>query len=142
MNLFATRPRLSAEGAEALVRRWHRAITNRVPVEQLTPHLANGLRLDLPTGVLRGIEDFRRWYASGRHLPLAGEAVDLAEIRVSLPSPVHAQVMVTTTAEPGAAPVRQEWWVVRQEGGPRIRTISVHPSATAPATRAAALLGA
>jgi hypothetical protein len=63
---------------------------------------------------------------------------------VRLVSPVHAEVTATTTA-PGLLPARQEWWVVLQEEGPRIRTISVaQPSAAdlAPASRPAALLNA
>ncbi|MFD5317117.1 hypothetical protein [Streptomyces sp. NPDC127098] len=139
----ARRRRLTAARAEALVRRWHRALTDRRPLGELTEHLANGLRLDLPSGVVRGVEGFRRWYEAGDLLPLAGRGVALTGVDVRLLSPLHAEVTATTITGPGAVPTRHEWWVVRQPEGPRIRTISVRQPAAAPATAArTALLSA
>ncbi|MDT0270316.1 hypothetical protein RM844_28995 [Streptomyces sp. DSM 44915] len=124
--------RLSADIVETLVRDWHQCLADRAPVALLTSDLANGLRLDLPGGVVRGLAEFRRWYAAGDHLPLAGRGVSLTDVRVRLLSPVHGEL--TTTAgggAPGAAPTRQEWLVVLQDGAPRIRSVSVEPAAPA-----------
>ncbi|MEO3751593.1 hypothetical protein [Streptomyces sp. B6B3] len=141
-TLQVSRTALSAAGAEDLVRRWHRSVTDRVPVERLTPDLANGLRLDLPSAVVRGVADFCRWYADGRHLPLAGRSVALADVRVRLLSPVHAEVTATTTTGHDGWLARHEWWVVAQEEGPRIRTISVTWPDSATAASSLSLLDA
>ncbi|TDC62576.1 hypothetical protein [Streptomyces hainanensis] len=138
----ARRPRLTSARAESLVRRWHRSLTDRRPLDELTAHLTNGLRLDLPSGVVRGVEGFRRWYEAGDLLPLAGHAVALTGVDVRLLSPLHAEVTTTTITGPGAVPTRHEWWVVRQPDGPRIRTISVRQPAVAPAAARTALLSA
>ncbi|MGP4109579.1 hypothetical protein ACTWP5_01505 [Streptomyces sp. 4N509B] len=131
--------RLTADAAEALVRRLHREVTDRVPVGRLTPHLANGLRLDLPGRVVRGLADFRRWYASGRHRPLTGADLALTDVEVRLLSPVHAEVRATVTAVRDSARAsaqgsarggpgsEQTWLVVLQNGHLLVRTVSVEP---------------
>lgn len=128
-------PPLSAQEAEAFVRDWHARLTAEVPADELLAHLANGLRLELPTGIVRGPQEFRTWYEAGLHGPLADGRMAAASVEVAVTSPVHAQLTLTfpDPAEDGTGSGgRQEWWVVRQGGALRLRTIVVSAPASRP----------
>ncbi|WP_026252131.1 hypothetical protein [Streptomyces sp. PsTaAH-124] len=125
---------LTAAAAEAFVRDWHTALCAGAPAAELVPYLANGLRLELPHHVVRGAEEFTAWHTAGQRLPLTGGDFAVTPLEVHLSSPVHAEVSCALPGGPGRAPVRQTWWLVLQQGTPRLRTLTVHPEpATAPA---------
>ncbi|CAL9674803.1 hypothetical protein [Streptomyces sp. enrichment culture] len=125
--------RLTATVAEAFVKDWLGRLAAGAPAEELLPALANGMRLELPTEIVRGSAEFRAWYESGRHGPLTDRLTE-ASWEAGVTSPVHAQLTLTVPAGDGTGTCRQEWWVVRQNGVLRVRTIVV----TAPVTRPAA----
>ncbi|MET9147642.1 hypothetical protein [Streptomyces sp. NPDC004042] len=125
---------LTAAAAEAFVRDWHTALCAGAPAAELVPHLANGLRLELPDHVVRGAEEFTAWHTAGQRLPLTGGDFAATPLEVHLSSPVHAEVSCALPGGPGRDPVRQTWWLVLQQGAPRLRTLTVHPEfATDPA---------
>jgi hypothetical protein len=119
--------RLTAREAEAFVRHWLELLAAGAPADELVPALANGMRLELPAGIVRGPQEFRTWYEAGAHAPLAGHRFAGVSWEVDVTSPVHAQVTLAVPAGDGdAGPgCRQEWWVVRQSGVLRVRTIVV-----------------
>ncbi|MDT0446638.1 hypothetical protein [Streptomyces johnsoniae] len=131
MNVPAARSTPPTATVEALVRDWYEALGRGVPAEQLLPHLANGLRIDLPTTTLRGRQEFERWYRTGACRPLTGARPEPGGIQVHMQSPVHALASVAVAGAGDVPPARHEWWVVLQDGVPRIRTIAVQPR-TAP----------
>jgi hypothetical protein len=133
----ARRTALSAPHVRRLVDQWRAALARRAPAADLLPHLANGLLVELPGRTVRGVEqfldhseEFRSWYREriGGADPLGGRPAE--DVRVHLVSPVHAQVTITSadgpgiTTGPGHEAVRQVWWVVLQDGVPRIRSIT------------------
>ncbi|MFI7276587.1 hypothetical protein [Streptomyces sp. NPDC049879] len=124
-----------AATVEDLVRDWYDALGRGVPAEQLLPYLANGLRIDLPTAVVRGPQEFSRWYLTDACLPFTRCKPEPAGIQVRVQSPVHAMASVSVAGPDGTPAARHEWWVVFQDGVPRIRTIAVEPrpSSEAPA---------
>lgn len=120
---------LTASKAENLVRDWLRRLRGGAAPEELSAHLANGMRLELPERVVRGVEEFTQWARDGAHHLLTGLPLGGGVVEVTLTSPVHAQVVVTSPS-PEAGHPSQEWWVVLCDGVPRIRVITVtglHP---------------
>ncbi|MDJ0466582.1 hypothetical protein [Streptomyces sp. H27-C3] len=112
--------------AEAFVRDWHRRLAAREETDELFATLANGIRLETPTAILRGPHEFRTWYDAGQHEPLADPRITGAVWEVTVTSPMHIQLTLTLPDADGTgAAGRQEWWVVRQDGGLRVRTIVV-----------------
>ncbi len=149
----ARRTALSVPGVRRLVDQWRAALARRPSAADLLPHLANGLLLELPGRTVRGtdefqghFEEFRTWYR--RRAGGAGFLGDrpAEEVRIQLVSPIHAQVTITRAGaalDAAAAPVAelrtgsagsdaaprhdtncQIWWVVLQDGVPRIRSIA------------------
>ncbi|GAA2734741.1 MULTISPECIES: hypothetical protein [Streptomyces] len=137
MTSAPSRSVLSVDAVHRLVDQWRAALARRAPVEELLPHLANGLLVELPGRIVRGAQDFRHWYGeSGGQAALCDDRPGADEVRVRVVSPVHAQV---TLQDPGSSPdapaplARQTWWVVLQDGVPRIRTMAFHQPAPQPA---------
>lgn len=129
---------LAVREAEAFVRDWHRRLAAGGPTGELIATLANGVRLETPTAVLRGPDEFRAWYEAGQHEPLADHRIAGAEWDVTVTSPVHVQLTAVLPAAAGTGPsCRQEWWVVRQDGALRVRTIVVTTLAPQPAAEVA-----
>ncbi|MFJ8312064.1 MULTISPECIES: hypothetical protein [unclassified Streptomyces] len=138
---------LTAASAEAFVRDWHGSLLQGVPVEDLLPQLANGLRLELPAQVVRGAGEFRTWHAAGPHVPVADRRLAAARLDVRLSSPVHAEVSCVLPADADRPETRQQWSLVLRDGRLRIRTLAVRlrpesAPALVPAAAEPALAGA
>ncbi|KPI01741.1 hypothetical protein OK006_7930 [Actinobacteria bacterium OK006] len=125
MITAANRPILTAQDAQNVVRRWRRRLVAGASLDELTAQLANGMRLELPDRTVRGHTEFAAWYRSGPHRLLADLLTGEGDVEVTLSSPVHAQVTVTSSSNAAGAPPQQEWWVVLQDRAPRIRTVTV-----------------
>ncbi|MEU0688397.1 hypothetical protein [Streptomyces uncialis] len=127
----------SAREARSFVTHWLGRLAAAAPADELIAAFANGVRLETPTGIVRGPDEFREWYRAGRHRPLV-DPRDLAGPRaaggsweVEIRSPVHRRLTLALPAADGGPAVHQEWWVVRRDGALRIRTVVV----TGPAAR-------
>jgi len=128
-----SRPRRTERTVRQFVNHWRAELDRRASVTELLPHLANGLLLELPGHTVRGTVEFQGWYSdpTARGLRVEG-GPRRGEVRVRLASPVHAEVTITAARRvPG--PHHQSWWVVLQDGVPRIRSISVRQPASADA---------
>ncbi|WP_405474991.1 hypothetical protein [Streptomyces sp. NBC_00009] len=128
-------PALTAEAAEVFVRTWHQKLSDGAATGELLTQLANGMRLELPGRIVRGLEEFADWHAQGLHTPLCDIRVLGASFQVTLSSPVHAQVVIDLQGDTDNASVQQEWWLVRKDGELHVRTICV--TSQQPASRAA-----
>ncbi|MFI9271090.1 hypothetical protein ACIGXM_10325 [Kitasatospora sp. NPDC052896] len=137
MTSVSARSVLSTDGVHRLVEQWRSALTRRASPAELLPLLANGLLLELPGHTVRGVREFQTWYQEAGAAGLAAGGGSADEVEVRLVSPIHAQVTITpATGEAAGVPVRPErdtgrqtWWVVLQNGEPRIRGIAVQQPA-------------
>ncbi len=124
----------AVQEAQAFVRDWHRRLAAGGPIDELIATLANGMRLETPSAIVRGAQEFRAWYEAGQHEPLADHRIAEAVWEVKVTSPVHTQLTLTLPAADGTGPAgQQEWWVVRQDGALRVRTIVVTSPVPQPA---------
>jgi len=132
MTSAPARSVLTVHSVRRLVDQWTTALARRAPLDELLPHLANGLLLELPDRTLRGVGEFQAWYRESGARSLADARRAGGDVQVRLASPIHAQVTITNSpASPGLGTTHQAWWVVLQAGAPRIRSVVVRQPAPA-----------
>ncbi|GAA0691335.1 hypothetical protein GCM10010193_52230 [Kitasatospora atroaurantiaca] len=132
MTSARARSVLTVHSVRRLVDHWSTALARQAPMDELLPHLANGLLLELPDRTLRGVGEFQTWYRESGARSLADARPVGGDVRIRLASPIHAQVTITDApAPPGLGSAHQAWWVVLQAGAPRIRSVVVRQPAPA-----------
>ncbi|KAA6212708.1 hypothetical protein CP973_25480 [Streptomyces albofaciens JCM 4342] len=141
---------LSEASVRQVITLWHTAPADGRDSEHLVPYLADrGLAVHLPGHTLRTAADFRSWYAARRG-PQPGESLVIKNMSVRLRSPLHAEAEVDAVWEGrsggthGTSCARRReftefWSLVQQEGGPRVRLLTVHEWPPPPAEAAAGL---